>query len=87
MVGKIVERNVGKIISLGFNDCKFALKPIIVVGNNCSPIAFITSSISIANLVFGKSLSIRRIASIPLGVLAFPSPSRFQDKFIATYFI
>ncbi len=64
----------------------FSLKPIMVVGRSWIDTEFITISIIPEKVIFPLLSSKRLIALTPLGVDALPSPSIFDDIFIAIYF-
>lgn len=83
---KKLEIIIGNIISDEVELPAFSRKLIMVVGNNWIEQELIIKSIIPENVIFPLLSSKSSIAFIPLGVDAFPSPSIFDDIFMAIYF-
>lgn len=75
------EMRHGIIMLAGFADLKRVLSPIVVVGIICTLVEFKIIRVIIAFVINPEPSSMPSMAFIPLGVQAFPMPSRFAEMF------
>ena len=75
----------GRIMSDALEEPYCALSPMIVAGNSCMLVAFMTMKSIMLSVAFSEPSCIHSMAFIPRGVAALPIPSRFAEKFSVIY--